>query len=516
MKKQKFVKSLMIFLFLVVLTLTVGANNYNLSQPRQIILTWQNDPTTTMTITWRTDIPGEKSVIYYSPEKDAPLNEYKSKEAQTFTFKETSAWLHTVELTNLTPDESYWVILQTDDSKSEKFSFRTASDKPKDFTFIVGSDIQYYTTNMDVISEIFKKASQEDPAFFMCAGDLVNAELSESEWDYFFDLCHNLLITKDGRRIPFVPAPGNHEVVGGYNGSKEKAVFYYNRFVLPEPETYYALQYGPQLTILSLDSNHTSPIDGDQLTWLKNTLEEHKNSKFIIAQYHDGAWWGSERLYAKIRNEWIPLFEEYGVDLVHTGHIHSYIRSVPVLGLKTYTDQIDSIIAESLEKAKKDFDPAQNYAPPLQKNLLQLSRGNWEALGYSSLEDGLRDLSYMLSLYIIQTGEPSEIRVFDQVCTTELFRQFWYPILNSKENEDLIDEDNGIYYFGVGGLGVGGKGEAVKPGNNSWWLAETASSTNHYYRATLDSAKGEMIIVPVFYYPEENRWVEGNEFISKR
>ena len=80
-----------------------------------------------------------------------------------------------------------------------------------------------------------------------------------------------------------------------------------------------------------------SPIDGDQLTWLKNTLEEHKNSKFIIAQYHDGAWWGSERLYAKIRNEWIPLFEEYGVDLVHTGHIHSYIRSVPVLGLKTYT-----------------------------------------------------------------------------------------------------------------------------------------------------------------------------------
>ena len=48
MKKQKFVKSLMIFLFLVVLTLTVGANNYNLSQPRQIILTWQNDPTTTM------------------------------------------------------------------------------------------------------------------------------------------------------------------------------------------------------------------------------------------------------------------------------------------------------------------------------------------------------------------------------------------------------------------------------------------------------------------------------------
>ena len=37
------------------------------------------------------------------------------------------------------------------------------------------------------------------------------------------------------------------EVVGGYNGSKESSFLLY-RFVLPEPETYYALLNGPQLT----------------------------------------------------------------------------------------------------------------------------------------------------------------------------------------------------------------------------------------------------------------------------
>ena len=497
--------------FALLLAMSAFSQEFAANEPRQIVLTWQSDPTTTMTVTWRTDIEGERSIAFFSTNKDLDIDEYESKEAETYTFEETEAWLHTLELTNLVPGETYWVVLQTDDGTSDKFCFRTAPDNPSDIKFIVGSDAQHLRSQMSVIREVHRKAAEEDPDFFVYSGDFVNAELSDYEWDLFFDLWHELMITDEGRRIPIIPALGNHEVVAGYGGSIETAVFYFNRFKMPAPYTYHVINYGPELTIISLDSGHASPVDGEQVTWLEKTLQENQDSTWKLAHSHDGGWWGSGAVPTKVRCLWVPLFEKYGVDVVHSGHIHSYIKTWPITGISDLAAEIDNMIEEGLERAGENYEQGKNYAPPLQPNLLKLSRGSWEELDFDSLSAGLRELTYMLSLFVIQSGEATKERVFDQISSTKLFENFWKPVLDSESYEDnaLIDEENGVYYIGVGGLGaeMGGGRDPDK----YWWLKESGSD-HHYWRITIDSSKNQLTVIPVFYYPDEGRWEEGESF----
>lgn len=513
MKKNIFKFQIIIIIFITILSISLLGQEYEVNEPRQIILTWQNDPQTTMTITWRTDQEGENNTVYYSSEENINLDEYNKKKADTSTFEETTAWIHSAELTDLQPDTIYWVVIVSDGYKSEKFCFETAPENSEDLVFIIGSDAQHLQTQMPVIREVLSKAAKENPDFFMYSGDIVNAELSEYEWDLFFDLWDELMITDEGRRIPIIPTLGNHEVVGGYGGKQEKAIFYFNRFKVPEPKDYYSIQYGPDLLILSLNTDHTSTVDGEQLIWLEETLKENQNITWIIPQYHDGGWWGSGKINAKIRSYWLPLFEEYGVDLVHSGHIHFYMRSFPLSGFKNITDKIDNMIDLGIERAKADFDPDKNYAPPLQKNLLNLSRGKWEETGFSSLEEGLQEMIYMLSLFVIQNGEPTNQLVFNQICTTQLFKDFWNTILVEDNSEEMIDEENGIIYFGVGGLGA--SMDPSEKEENPWWLAESGP-IHHYYKVFIDSSNSQLNLTPYFYYPEENIWEEGRTDIIIR
>ena len=511
MNKLKSIKLFAVIICALLLSLSLTAQGFEPDEPRQIVLTWQDDPSTTMTITWRTDVEGDDSFLLLSSTRSPADGNYELVEAETYTFDETAAWLHTVELKDLTPGTTYWVTLQTDGKRSDEFCFRTAPDTPDDITFVIGADAQHVRTQMHIIMEVFRRIAEDDPDFFVYSGDFVNAELSDYEWDLIFDAFHTTLITDQSRRIPIVPAIGNHEVVAGYGGTKDLAVFYYNRFRIPEPQTYHVLRYGPDLTIISLDSNHTSPIDGEQALWLERTLEENQDSRWTVAHYHDGSWWGTERMNVKIRANWVPLFEKYGVDLAHSGHSHTYFTSFPIYGLGNFSNKLELIIEESLERAKEDFEPGKNYAPPLQKNLIQLTRGNWEALGYDTLLDAFADMTYMLSLYVIQTGEPSRERVYDQIGTTQLFMDYWTPILRADSLDELIDFEKGVVYAVGGGLGAE-LGSARDP-DRYWWIKE-ARAAHHYRRVTITSSGDEFMIIPVFYNVDDGSWEEGEAFIK--
>jgi hypothetical protein len=163
-------------------------------------------------------------------------------------------------------------------------------------------------------------------------GDLVGVGTSEEQWDEWFDDWHELMITPQGRRIPLLTAIGNHEVRGGKTPAH--APYYYNRIPLPGAQSYYALRFGPHLSVVTLDSGHTTPLDGAQLDWLRQTLEEHKNSTWLIMHYHVPAY-PSVRDYdgavsTAIRRLWVPLFEQYGAQLAVEAHDHSFKRTHPI------------------------------------------------------------------------------------------------------------------------------------------------------------------------------------------
>lgn len=469
--------SCLIFLFLFIISpISAGSQT---TEPRQIVLTWQGDTQTTMTITWRTDEPvarttgmkliddayesdanrinfqdvrknlvndGWEKSGYESPEKafialaagvrkhtnrgsqfayqfllnnwfnyvenvglepelhpdraawnqtydgvsenrvyysdnlnafdhmnrfsDQMLPDHiQVKPAESYTFPETSAWLHRVELTGLEPGTTYTVLIKSDQTSADPFTFRTAPKTREAFSFIAGSDTQSETEER---KQMTAHAATLDPEFVLMSGDLVMSGMSEVAWDNWFDEWHELMITNEGRRVPIIPALGNHDVRGWIMGDFEiDAAFFSNRFNLPEPQNYYSLEYGDGFLIITLDSGHTSAFneelewfpntgyyegaphqvnashDGQQRNWLEQTLQNHQDRPWKMVHYHINAFATSQHYWEKPRygrrlmhEHWVPLFEEFGVDIVHEAHGHRLKRTHPIKDGEIHEDGV--------------------------------------------------------------------------------------------------------------------------------------------------------------------------------
>ena len=293
---------------------------------------------------------------------------FSSMQAESYTFPETSAWLHRVPITGLEPGETYSVLIRNEDATAEPFIFRTAPATRDSVTFIAGADTQSETKER---KEMTALAASLDPEFILMSGDLVMRGMAENEWDAWFDEWHELMVTDEGRRVPVLPALGNHDVRGWVMGDFETdAAFFANRFNLPDTQNYYALEYGDGLVLITLDSGHTSAFneeidwfvdtgyyegtqrvhdshDGQQRNWLESTLQQYQDRPWFFAHYHINILATSEHYWEKprygrplMREHWVPLFEQYGVDLVHEGHGHRMKRTHPVKNWEINEDGI--------------------------------------------------------------------------------------------------------------------------------------------------------------------------------
>ena len=96
------------------------------------------------------------------------------------------------------------------------------------------------------------------------------------------------------------------------------------------PGRWYAEHLGPVLFI-GLDS--TQPDDADQRAWLETTLAGATEPWRVVALHHPPYSAGYHGSQQAVRDAFEPLFAEYGVQLVLTGHDHDYQRSVPIDGV---------------------------------------------------------------------------------------------------------------------------------------------------------------------------------------
>ena len=119
-----------------------------------------------------------------------------------------------------------------------------------------------------------------------------------------------------------LPVLGNHDVKSGFADAQVEA--------LGMPGPWYATRYGDVL-VISLDTNR--PDDPAQLKWLQETLADATETWKIVTMHHppySGGWHGSDM---SVRDAFVPLFEQYGVQLVLTGHDHDYQRSEEINGV---------------------------------------------------------------------------------------------------------------------------------------------------------------------------------------
>ncbi len=92
-------------------------------------------------------------------------------------------------------------------------------------------------------------------------------------------------------------------------------------------ERYYAFRRG-EVAFFALDSNYMDPR---QLEWfsqnLKNSQGTWKICFFHHPLYNDGRHHGAD---VDLRTQLMPLFQEYGVNVVFSGHEHVYERMKPM------------------------------------------------------------------------------------------------------------------------------------------------------------------------------------------
>jgi 3',5'-cyclic AMP phosphodiesterase CpdA len=151
-----------------------------------------------------------------------------------------------------------------------------------------------------------------------------------------------------------MPAAGNHENELGNGPIGYQA--YQTYFSVPEADgqgdvtrgLWYAFTVGSVRVISIANDDVVYPDGGNsyvrgyskgaQKAWLEKELaaaRRDNNIDWIVACMHQVAISTADKFNGAdlgIRQEWVPLFDQFGVDLVVCGHEHHYERSHPIRG----------------------------------------------------------------------------------------------------------------------------------------------------------------------------------------
>ena len=228
--------------------------------------------------------------------------------------------IHEVHLTGLEPATTHTYRVRFGDQVLPPASFTTAPPPgtPNWRMVVYGDNRSNPATHARNVEQIMKL----DPGLVINSGDLVAAGSRYEQWKtQYFDPLRGL-----AEHVALFPCLGNHE---------QNAIHYYNYHSLPDDqgEVYYSFDYG-NAHFIALNSNgRDAPFQrGDpQTEWLIADLEAHRDATWTFVFFHHPLFRAhATRGVTPQRWVWQPIFDEYGVDLVITGHDHYYMRSHPI------------------------------------------------------------------------------------------------------------------------------------------------------------------------------------------
>ena len=312
-------------------------------QPGILFDTGRRDPTATRAVQW-VGTPGETAdptVRYLPAGFRAVFAPGGAVKAEPRPYGTTGFKVFRAELTGLTPGTDYQFMIG---KQSRMYRFRTMPAKATDtIHFISGGDCG---VNPHAVANNIQ-AARQDPMFAVIGGDLGydNGRSVEVSLAFLRNYSKHM-VGRDGRLIPMVTCIGNHEVDGGYNKPRAKAPFFYALFDGLYPDTGYAtLDFGDYLSLVLLDTAHTSPIGGDQATgWTSPPGPQGHPNVFVVnhvpayPSYRnmggtpgvDGKE-GRPGTGSGNRKFWVPLFQKYRVPVVLEHHDHTFKRTKPLI-----------------------------------------------------------------------------------------------------------------------------------------------------------------------------------------
>lgn len=300
--------------------------------PDTLFLTWQKDPTTTMTVQWVGPEVSFETAIHYSTVQN-PV--WQIAPTLTKPYTNTDLKVHRCEVTGLKPGTEYQFQIGT---APPIYKFRTMPAKATDtIQFVSGGDCG---ANAHAVGTNILAAKQE-PYFALIGGDLAyDNGKAPATFTKFLQNYRQHMIDPKGRLIPMLSCLGNHEVDGGYKGTRAKSPQYLSVFDgFYSNTTYGVMDIGDYLSLVLLDTGHISPIAGEQTSWLSKALADRQERPHLIVANHVPAYpsyrapqgvLGVGGTGEEQRKHWCPLFERYNVDVVLEHHDHTFKRTHPL------------------------------------------------------------------------------------------------------------------------------------------------------------------------------------------
>jgi len=329
-------------------------------------LAYGNDARTEMTVSWQVPVAVKKPFIRIgahpwdlSRKIEAEVRSLYTPAGVGASGDHTQYYVH-AKLSHLRPGRTYYygVGHQGFDPAEPHLlgtlgTFTTAPSHKEPFTFTAFGDqgVSYHGLANDSL------ILGQNPSFHLHAGDIAYADPSGAGktadtgfdsrvWDQFLAQTESV-----AKSVPWMVSYGNHDMEAWYSpngyGGEEA------RFSLPDngPDKahlpgVYSFVHG-NTAIISLDPNDVSfeiPANlgisgGTQTTWFEGQLKKYRAAKdidFIVVFFHHCAYCTSTAHASEggVRQEWVPLFEKYTVDLVINGHNHQYERTDVIKGNK--------------------------------------------------------------------------------------------------------------------------------------------------------------------------------------
>lgn len=293
--------------------------------PDYVHLSWQNDPSTTMTIMWRTMNGVTDQVVQYGPTAS-----YGQSATGTWAaLPEGRGYSHTVEITGLAENTTYHYRVGDGGSNwSGDKTFKTAFGADNlctPFRFIAMGDARSSTGSGASIywSTVMDAATDENPDFILFGGDMIaDGDEQEDGWEDFFDRAEG-----DLSKFPIMGVWGNHEH-HGVSAFLDNFAFPVND--VTGTEDWYDFRVGP-IHFFALSTEHGATGYGQQATWMDEKLGDTDAPWTVTFQhrptYSSGTTHGSE---PECQQYFLPVYDAHEIDVNIGSHDHMYERTKPI------------------------------------------------------------------------------------------------------------------------------------------------------------------------------------------
>ena len=344
--------------------------------------------------------------------------------ARDISLDDSGAWHYEAAATGLIPGTSYCYRVGNSNGWSEAARFTTADAGTNAVSFLYMCDIHIGIGSDAVWKDLLDGAyaSNPDIAFGMFGGDIVDNGTNIGQWDTLLSDSSSVF-----SKISLMPANGNHEsnFIGG------KPELYLNIFTLPQngpdgfQEEFYSFDYA-NCHVLVLNSwiysGEQMMTDSDYAavnTWIANDLATSTADWQIVVTHVPVYALHSDTTSMALKENWAPIFEKYGVDLVFVGHQHVYSRSYPMYeGRVDYDNGITYIMGNAGQKFYDSADESYSERTIYNISTYQLTRIDGDRLTVQTFDADGHELDYCT---VMQRGY---VPVFSDVAADSWYEKY--------------------------------------------------------------------------------------------